>query len=180
MLGKYYSGYNHFVDTISRLGTAGSPVQKYACITLVSVGILLIFFMYGQALAFHSIAWCHILYLLGIALFGVGAVLAGIFPESPPGTPENLSGKIHGIASGIGFLFLILNPLWALWIKEFSKLRFVNGVLFPLALISFTLFLASRHYATGFFRYTGLFQRINLLILYGHLFSNFFWQMKKN
>jgi len=34
--------------------------------------------------------------------------LAGIFPEDPEGITETISGKIHGIASGLGFLFF--NP----------------------------------------------------------------------
>jgi hypothetical protein len=179
VLGRYYPGYNHLVDTISALCAAGSPVQRYACMTLVGVGILLILFTYGQARAFHSLNWCHILFLFGIALFGIGTVLAGIFPESPPGTPETISGKIHGIASGIGFLFLIFNPLWALWIQEFSRLRFANGLLFPLAIITFVLFLVSENRVTGILSYTGLFQRLNLAILYGHLFFNYLWQTKK-
>lgn len=179
VLGRYYPGYRQLVDTISTLGMPGSPIQKYACITLVGVGILLVFFTYGQALAFRFRTGFHSLYLLGIALFGVGTVLAGIFPETSLGTPETLSGKIHGIASGIGFLFLILNPLWALWIEEFSRFRFVNGVLFALAIVTFILFLASKHYPSGFLHYTGLFQRLNLLVLYGHLFMNYIWQIKK-
>ncbi|MBN1834123.1 MAG: DUF998 domain-containing protein [Deltaproteobacteria bacterium] len=179
VLGRYYPGYNHLVDTISTLGTPGSPVQRYACMTLIGVGILLLLFTYGQARAFHSMTWCHILFILGTSLFGIGTVLAGICPETQPGTPETAPGKIHGIASGIGFLFLIFNPLWALWIQEFSKLRFVNGLLFPPAIMTFVLFLVSEHRTTGMLRYTGLFQRLNLLILYGHLFFNYLWQMKK-
>lgn len=179
VLGHSYPGYNHLVDTISTLGMPGSPVQIYGCMTLIGVGILLTFFTYGQARLFHHMTWPHILFLLGIALFGIGTVLAGIFPETPQGMPETASGKIHGIASGIGFLFLILNPLWALWIQEFSRLRFVNGVLFPLAIVSFVLFLVSEHGTTGILHYTGLFQRLNLLLLYGHLILNYLWQTRK-
>jgi hypothetical protein len=53
---------------------------------------------------------------------------------------ESAPGKIHGIASGIGFLFLMFNPFWALWIQEFSRLRFVNGLVFPLAIMTLVLF----------------------------------------
>jgi hypothetical membrane protein len=179
VLARFYPGYNHLVDTISTLGMPGSPVQTYECATLIGVGLLLTSFAFGQARAFHHITWCHGLFVVGIALFGIGTVVAGIFPESPPEIPETASGKIHGIASGIGFLFLMLNPLWALLIKEFSRLRFVNGVVFPLAFVSFALFLLSEQRTTGILQYTGMFQRLNLLLLYGHLIVNFFWQTRE-
>ena len=178
ILATRYPDYNHFRDTISTLGTPGSPVQKYQCATLILVGSLFLVFAVGQALSFQTIRWSHILFLLGIILFGVGSILAGIFPEDPSGVEETMSGKIHGIASGLGFLFLILNPLWALWIDEFARLKPVNAVMFPLAILSFAAFLLSGSRTTGIFQYTGFFQRLNLCILYGNLILNFLWQQK--
>jgi len=54
-----------------------------------------------------------------------------------------------------------------------------NGLLFALAIMTFVLFLVSEHRTTGILSYTGLFQRLNLAILYGHLFFNYLWQTKK-
>ena len=101
--------------------------------------------------------------------------MAGIFPEDPKGISETISGKIHGIASGIGFIFLILNPLWAIWIAEFRDLRYVNMMLFVLAVLTFILFMISENIDSDILRYTGLFQRLNLTILYGHLIFNYIW-----
>jgi len=175
-LGTRYPGYHHFRDTISTLGTTGSPVQKYQCATLILVGILWLVFAVGQAFSFQTIRWSHAVFLVGIILFGVGSILAGIFPEDPAGIEETMSGKIHGIASGLGFLFLILNPLWAVWIDEFAQLKVMNGVMFPLAILTFVLFIISEHHTTGILQYTGLFQRLNLCVLYLHLLLNFLWQ----
>jgi len=175
IIGIKYPGYNHLVDTISTLGINKSPVQKFQCINLIVVGILFIVFSVGQGLSFTQIKWCHTLFILGIILFGVGTILAGIFPEDPKGISETISGKIHGIASGIGFIFLILNPLWAIWIAEFKDLRQVNMMLFVLAVLTFVLFLISENINSGFLKYTGLFQRLNLVILYGHLILNYIW-----
>ena len=169
------TGYNHLVDTISTLGTNNSPVQKFQCINLITVGILFITFSVGQGLAFTQIKWCHRLFVLGIVLFGVGTILAGIFPEDPKDIAETVSGKIHGIASGIGFIFLILNPLWAIWIAEFKDLRYINMTLFVLAVLTFILFMISENISSGILKYTGLFQRLNLFILYGHLILNYIW-----
>ncbi len=173
-----YPGYDHFIDTISTLGTKNSPVQKYQCWNLKLVGILFIVFAIGQSLAFEQIKWSHTLYILGIILFGSGTIIAGFFQEDPSGTKETVSGKIHGIASGIGFLFLILNPLLALWINGLMDLRVVNLIFLIFAALSFTLFLLSEKKETGFLKYTGLFQRINLVILYGNIVLNYIWLNK--
>ncbi len=175
IIGNKYPGYNHLIDTISTLGTNKSPVQKFQCINLVTVGILFIIFSVGQGLVFTQIKWCHRLFILGIVLFGVGTILAGIFPEDPKGIAETASGKIHGIASGIGFIFLVLNPLWAIWIAEFKELRYINMTLFVLAVLTFILFMISENISSGILKYTGLFQRLNLIILYGHLILNYIW-----
>ena len=115
IIGSKYPGYNHLMDTISTLGTNKSPAQKFQCINLIIVGILFIVFSVGQGLAFIQINWYHRLFILGIVLFGIGTILAGIFPEDPKGIAETVSGKIHGIASGLGFIFLILNSLIRLY-----------------------------------------------------------------
>jgi hypothetical protein len=178
IIGMKYPGYNHLIDTISTLGTNESPVQKFQCINLIAVGILFIIFSIGQGLSFIQINWFHRLFILGIVLFGVGTILAGIFPEDPKGVAETVSGKIHGIASGLGFIFLILNPLWAIWIAEFKDLRQANIALFILAILTFILFMISENISSGILKYTGLFQRLNLIILYGHLILNYIWMMR--
>ena len=175
IIGNKYPGYNHLIDTISTLGTNKSPVQKFQCINLIAVGILFIIFSVGQGLAFTQIKWSHRLFILNIVLFGIGTILAGIFPEDPKDIAETVSGKIHGIASGIGFIFLILNPLWAIWVAEFKDLRCINIILFILAILTFILFMLSENIDSGILRYTGLFQRLNLIILYGHLILNYIW-----
>ena len=175
IIGVEYPGYNYLIDTISTLGTSNSPVQKFQCINLIAVGILFIIFSVGQGLAFTQIKWCHRLFVLGIVLFGVGTILAGIFPEDPKGIAETISGKIHGIASGLGFIFLIFNPLWAIRIAEFKDLKYLNITLFILAILTFFLFIISENIDSGILKYTGLFQRLNLIILYGHLILNYIW-----
>lgn len=170
-----YPGYNHLIHTISTLGTTKSPVQRYECLNLIVVGILFLIFSIGQWFLFKQKTWYHNWYTIGILIFSVGCILAGIFPEDPQGVAETSSGKIHGIASGLGFLFLILNPLWAIWIKELNDIRIVNLLLFIFAILTFVLFIVSEDKSSGFLKYTGLFQRLNLLILYGTLILNYVW-----
>ena len=175
LIAPRYYGYSHLRDTISTLGTSKSPVKKYQGLNLIIVGSLFCIFSIGQALSFDLIKWPHVLYIIGIVFFAIGTVMAGIFPEDAQDASESTSGKIHGISSGVGFIFLILNPLSALWIKEFEAARILNRILFPLAIVSFGLFIVSEKRTGGFLKFTGLFQRINLIILYSHLAVDFFW-----
>jgi len=74
---------------------------------------------------------------------------------------------------GIGFIFLIFNPLWATFINEFKRYKSLNIILFILGILTFILFMVSENIEAGILQYTGLFQRINLLILYSVLIINF-------
>ncbi len=173
IIGTKYPGYNHLIDTISTLGTSESPVQKIESINLTVVGILFIIFAFGQWFTFEQKSWLHNWYTIGILIYAIGCILAGIFPEDTAGVAETGFGKIHGIASGLGFLFLIINPLWAVWMKEFRDLQLINAIFFVLAILTFTLFLISENKNVGFLKYTGLFQRLNLIVLYGTLIMNY-------
>lgn len=173
VIGTRYSGYNHFIHTISTLGTKNSPVQIYQCLNLLLVGMLFITFSMGQYFLFRQKTWAHNWYTIGIIFFAVGCILAGIFPEDTKGSPETVNGKIHGIASGIGFILLIMNPLWACWMNELYEYKTVNLIMFILALLTFLLFILSENRTSGCLKFTGLFQRINLVILYGTLVINY-------
>lgn len=174
ILGNFYPNYNHLKDTVSSLGTEISPVKQWEGLSLISVGILFCLFAYGQFGQFYNKGKYEKLYAAGIFLFGIGSILAGIFPEDYKGLEkETISSKIHGIASFIGFIFLILCSLWATIIKQIETNKWLNYFLFILALVSFFLFLFSENIELGFFKYTGLLQRINLLILYSSIVLNY-------
>lgn len=174
ILGRKYPSHNILYDVISELGTKGSPVRKQISAWLIILGILFICFGIGQGLQFRNQTWAHWIYLWGIVVFGIGAgVIAGIFPEDTKGVEETVSGKIHGIFSGLGFMFLIMNPLWALWIEELNGLQGLNTVLFVLGVITFGLFVASEKKETGILGMSGLWQRLNMLVIYSAILVNF-------
>jgi len=173
IISRKYPGYNHLTDTISTLGSADSPVKKYQGINLVIAGILFILFSTGEYLYSDQKSWSFIWYSVSIIIFGIGCIFAGFFPEDIQGSPETISGKIHGITSGIGFLFLISAPLSAIWIKELEPLKTLNLILFIPGLLTFALFIISEKITSGILKFTGLFQRLDLVILYGSLNTNF-------
>ena len=173
ILGRHYPGYSHLRDTISTLGTDESPVKRQLSVWLIVLGAGFLVFAAGQGTQFHPFTWRHWLYLTGIVAFGLGAgMVAGVFPEDAPGTPETLSGKIHGLGAGIGFILLLLEPLWARGMAECSSVRGWNTLGFSVALVAFTLFLASGKSSGFLAQWTGLWQRIYLAVIYFVLAMN--------
>jgi len=172
-LGTKYPDYNHLYDSISTLGTKISPVKKWEGLNLILAGVLFSLFSIGQQFEFHYNTWNHNIYSTGIFVFGISCIMAGIFPEDPKGTRETNQGKIHGISSGIGFIFLMLCPLWALFIIEFKSNYLINIILLTLGILTFILFLSSKNHEKGILKYTGLFQRLNLIFLYSCLIINY-------
>ncbi len=173
ILGNKYPGYSHLLHTISTLGTDVSPVKKYECANLAVVGILFIIFSLAQYFTIKTKNWAFNWYLISIGVYGAGCILAGLFPEDEKGQGETVNGKIHGIASGIGFLFLIAAPIFAVWIKALFSIVILNIAFFALGLLSFIVFLISEGRERGILRYSGLLQRINLCVLYLSLIVNF-------
>jgi len=174
ILGRKYPNHNALYDVISELCTKGSPVRKQVSAWLITLGILFICFGIGQGLQFQNKTWAHLIYVWAIVVFGIGAgVIAGIFPEDTKGAEETISGKIHGIFSGLGFMFLIMNPLWALWIDELNGLEGLNTLLFILGVITFGLFAASEKKDAGILGMSGLWQRLNMLVVYSAILINF-------
>jgi len=174
MLGRKYPHYNNLYDAISELGTKGSPARKQLSVWLIILSVFFICFGIGQGLQFRNQTWAHWIYLWGIVIFGIGAgVIAGIFPEDTRGAKETISGKIHRIFSGLGFIFLIMNPLWALWIDELNGLESLNTILFIVGMTTFGLFAASEKKETGIFGMSGLWQWLNMLVVYRAILMNF-------
>jgi len=174
LISRRYPNYSQLHDTISTLGTNKSPVKKQTSTWLISLGILLICFGIGQDLQFIDHTWKHRLYTWGIIAFGVGAgIIAGVYPEDPRGLEESTSGKVHGISAGLGFIFLLLNPLLALGIDEFNGLECFNISFFVIGVITFIVFLVSEKNEKGILALSGLWQRLNLLALYSPLLFNY-------
>ncbi len=66
-----------------------------------------------------------------------------------------------------------MNPLWAVWIDEFNGLELINIVIFVTGLITFALFIASEKREDGILGKSGLWQRLNMLVIYNALLVNY-------
>lgn len=171
ILATHYPGYSTLNDTISTLSTRESPIRWWAAFALGVSGAGSVGYAIWAGveldLAERRTRW----FIGGIAAFGVGTIVAAIAPEDLPGVAETASGKIHGIASALGFFAVMMSLAIARWIVDLRPLREAVTGLFMIAVVTFILFLASEEATTGWLAPTGLYQRLNLLAIYGGLFA---------
>jgi hypothetical protein len=174
-LGFFYPNYNHLKLVMSELGTSQSPVAIWINLWWIIFGILLITFAIGFKKAFAPDKKPVVIVTLLIMLFGLGAGIgAGLFPMEPGGSETTLTGKLHGICAGIGFMAIMFVPLVSLAIfprTRLPRLYWLSVGVFVLGLVSFVLFVASENvfFAGSLLSYVGLWQRLFLLNLYVYL-----------
>ncbi len=172
ILGLFYPDYNHLKLVMSELGTSKSPVAIWINLWWIVFGILFITFAIGFKKAFALNKRSVVIVTLLIALFGLGAgICAGLFPMDPGGLETTITGKLHGICGGMGFLAIVFVPLFLLNIfsrKHLPKLYLLSITVFVMGLAFFVLFVISEDVSStkGLLSYAGLWQRLFLLNYY--------------
>jgi len=78
-IARGHPGYNHLIHTVSELGTRESPVMNKERLNLAAIGILFCLFAVGEACLFRDNTVFHIIYSIGILVFGIGSVISGIY-----------------------------------------------------------------------------------------------------
>jgi hypothetical protein len=174
-LGFFYPYYNHLKLVMSELGTSQSPVAIWVNLWWIVFGTLFITFAIGFKKAFASDKKSVVIVTLLIMLFGLGAGIgAGLFPMEPGGSETTLTGKLHGICAGMGFLAIMFVPLVSLAVfprARSPRLYWLSVGVFVLGLASFVLFVASEDASSvgSLLSYAGLWQRLFLLNHYTYL-----------
>lgn len=168
ILGYFQDNYSHVEDTMSELGNKESRFKTILSIWWFIWGVSLMTFSFGLiSHAYMSIWGGHVLtaaILIFIFGFGAGNV-AGLFPEDPKGKEETVSGKIHGIFGGLGYLALLTIPsilagISGEWFLAISIVVQILGIGF------FTLFILSKNPKIG---KSGLWQRLFLFNYYSYM-----------
>jgi hypothetical protein len=175
VLGFFYPNYNHLKLVMSELGTSQSPVAVWIGLWWVVFGFLFFAFAIGFAAVFAAGKKSALIVALLIVLFGLGAgVGAGLFPMDPAGTEITRVGELHGVFAGTGFFAIAFVPLVSLAVfprKRVAGIYWLSIAVFVLGLVSFALFVVSEDVPSpeGILSYTGLWQRLFLLIHYTYL-----------
>ncbi len=168
-LARHYPGYSTMNQTISTLSGRASPVRLWAAVALGLEGVLVLVYAAWARAGLAMDRWAARMFVAGVAAFGVGTVIASVAPEDPPTVVESASGRVHGIASGLGFLLIMVALAATWWIPDLRTVRRTIVGLFLVAVVTFALFLASEDVTTGWLAPTGLYQRLNLVAIYAGL-----------
>ena len=173
-LARFYPNYSHKDMALSVLGSRQSPVKWVYNAWCIVSGVVFCIAPY----AFYQVnsGGLAVAILILLAIYGIGCeIVSGFCPLNENRQEEDTITKIHGGASAIGFMTLLVVPL-LLAIVQFQALEIVIGVsslvCFFAAFVFFCFFIMGEKemFATTVLRYGGLWQRLVLVCCYVPLF----------
>ena len=174
VLARFYPSYKHKEMALSVLGSRQSPVKWIYNVWCIVSGIV---FCIAPCVFYqvNSGGLAVAIWIL-LAMYGIGCeIVSGFCPLNENRQEEDTITKIHGGASAIGFMTLLVVPL-LLAIMQFQVLEIVIGLIslvcFFAAFVFFCFFIMGEkeRFANTVLRYGGLWQRLVLLSCYIPLF----------
>ena len=175
-LTRFYPNYNHKMMALSVLGSRQSPVKWVYNAWCIVSGVVFCIAPY----AFYQVnsGGLAVAILILLAIYGIGCeIVSGFCPLNENRQEEDAITKIHGVASAIGFMTLLVVPLlMAILQFQVSEVAFglISLLCFIVAFVFFCFFIMGEKemFATTVLRYGGLLQRLVLVCCYVPLF---FW-----
>ena len=170
VLARFYPNYNHKEMALSVLGSRQSPVKWIYNVWCILSGI--IFCIAPYALYRENSGGLTIAIWVLLAIYGIGCeTVSGFCPLNENRQEEDTITKIHGGASAIGFMTLLVVPL-LLAIMQFQAADIITGVIslvsFIAAFVFFCFFIIGEKekFSNTALRYGGLWQRLVLVCCY--------------
>ena len=174
VLAHFYPNYKHKEMALSVLGSRQSPVKLIYNVWCIVSGI--VFCIAPYALYQVNSGGLAVAIWILLAMYGIGCeIVSGFCPLNENRQEEDAITKIHGGASAIGFMTLLVVPL-LLAIMQFRAIEIVIGLIslvcFFAAFIFFCFFIMGEkeRFANTVLRYSGLWQRLVLVCCYIPLF----------
>ena len=174
VLAHFYPNYKHKEMALSVLGSRQSPVKLIYNVWCIVSGI--VFCIAPYALYQVNSGGLAVAIWILLAMYGIGCeIVSGFCPLNENRQEEDTITKIHGGASAIGLMTLLVVPL-LLAIMQFQALEIVIGasslVCFFAAFVFFCFFIMGEkeRFANTVLRYGGLWQRLVLVCCYIPLF----------
>ena len=126
VLARFYPNYSHKEKALSVLGSRQSPVRWIYNVWCILSGV--VFCIAPYALYQENDGGLVISIWILLAIYGIGCeIISGFCPLNENRHEEDVITKIHGGASAIGFMTLLVVPL-LLAIVQFQALEIVIGV----------------------------------------------------
>lgn len=170
VLARFYPNYNYKQMALSVLGSRQSPVKWIYNVWCILSGIIFCiapFTLYQENSGGLTIA----IWLL-LAIYGIGCeIVSGFCPLNENRHEEDSITKVHGVASAIGFMTLLVVPL-LLAILQLQSSEVVIGLLSLVCFIGAFLFFCffimgeKEKFSKTVLRYGGLWQRLVLICCY--------------
>ena len=170
LLARFYPKYQHKEMALSVLGSRQSPVKWIYNVWCILSGI--VFCIAPYALYQENNNGLAVAIWILLAIYGVGCeIISGFCPLNENRQEEDMITKIHGGASAIGFMTLLVVPL-LLAILQFQVSEIVIGLIsllcFIVAFVFFCFFIMGEKekFAKTILRYGGIWQRLVLVCCY--------------
>ncbi|MBQ8342615.1 MAG: DUF998 domain-containing protein [Clostridia bacterium] len=170
LFARFYPSYNHKKMALSVLGSRQSPVKWIYNAWCISSG--LVFCIAPNTLYKENSGGLAITIWILLAIYGIGCeIVSGVCPLNENRQEKDVVTKIHGGASAVGFMALLVAPL-LLAILQFQSTNIIMGAIslvsFIVAFAFFCFFIMGEKekFANTILRYGGLWQRLVLAFCY--------------
>ena len=174
LLARFYPRYKHKEMALSVLGSRQSPVKWIYNLWCIISGV--VFCIAPYSIYQESCNGLAIAIWILLAIYGIGCeIISGLCPLNESRQDRDIITKIHGGASAIGFMMLLVVPLLTAILQYQSSqmlLGTVSIVCFVFAFMFFCFFIMGEKekFAKTVLRYGGLWQRLVLAVCYVTLF----------
>ena len=174
LLARFYPRYKHKEMALSVLGSHQSPVKWIYNLWCIISGV--VFCIAPYSIYQESCNGLAIAIWILLAIYGIGCeIISGLCPLNESRQDGDIITKIHGGASAIGFMMLLVVPLLMAILQYQSSqmlLGTVSIVCFVFAFMFFCFFIMGEKekFAKTVLRYGGLWQRLVLAVCYVTLF----------
>jgi hypothetical membrane protein len=185
ILGSKYPGYSQLYNTMSSLGASESPVSAIISVWWIILGVLIILYAFGFKAAFSpGNKYVNVAFWL-LIIYGLGeGMSSGLFKADHVYDSMTISYIIHDILGGAGVIGILVLPLIVQKIEPFShntrfrKFSYIVLVLGTIFLILFTFrFFGFGNNIPG--KYTGLWQRLFVMVYYIYILTIAFKMVRK-
>ncbi len=168
VLAKFYSGYSHKTMALSVLGCRQSPVKWVYNLWCIFSGLCIA--VCSTLIAAYNANGLTIAIAVLLAVYGFGCeVISGFFPLNEKREDIDISCKIHGIFSAIGFMCLLPVPLLIgiYYVNNIAAIT-VSVICFAVALLFFCFFVMGDKdkFKNTALSYEGIWQRLIILVCY--------------
>lgn len=174
VLARFYRGFKHKTTALSVLGSKQSPTKNVYNVWCIISGV--VFCIFAVVLNIKALSGYGIAIMILLVAYGVGCeIMSGLFPLDSDCEYKDVSSKVHGYGSAIGFTALLFVPLvMGLMLTSINTaLAVISFVAFGVAFVFFAFFIMGEKdkFAKTVLRYGGLWQRLVMVAVYAPIIA---------